>query len=227
MQAIYVGRGLDAELAAQVATQLMDHDALGAHARDELGISEIMTARPVQAALASAATFSVGAALPLLVVVLVPASALMWTVSGSSLFFLALLGSLSARTGGPPMITAAVARHLLGRTGHGAHRRGRRVVRRGCLARGAGYLLLEAGLHLQHRLGALQACRQSGDSLLRVKVSEQRGLAAVGLDQDIATALQPGFLPLRAGAQSFQPRQGGFKMALCHFQIDCRQAERG
>ena len=108
MQAIYVGRGLDPELASQVATQLMAHDALGAHARDELGISEMLTARPVQAAMASAATFSVGAALPLIVVVLVPASALMWTVSGSSLLFLALLGSLSARTGGSAMATAAL-----------------------------------------------------------------------------------------------------------------------
>jgi vacuolar iron transporter family protein len=108
MQAIYVGRGLDPELASQVASQLMRHDALGAHARDELGISEMLTARPVQAAMASAATFSVGAALPLIVVVLVPASALMWVVSGSSLFFLAVLGSLSARTGGASMGTAAL-----------------------------------------------------------------------------------------------------------------------
>jgi len=108
MQAIYVSRGLDSELASQVATQLMAHDALGAHARDELGISEMLTARPVQAAMASAATFSVGAALPLIVVVLVPATVLMWTVSGSSLLFLALLGSLSARTGGSSMTTAAL-----------------------------------------------------------------------------------------------------------------------
>lgn len=108
MTAIYVGRGLDPQLAAQVASQLMSHDALGAHARDELGISETLTARPVQAAMASAATFAVGAALPLLVVVLVPMSALTWAVSGSSLFFLALLGSLAARTGGASVITAAL-----------------------------------------------------------------------------------------------------------------------
>ena len=107
MTAIYVGRGLDAKLAAEVATQLMAHDALGAHARDELGISEMLTARPVQAALASAATFSVGAALPLLVVLLVPASMLMWAVAGSSLLFLALLGALSGRAGGAPVATAA------------------------------------------------------------------------------------------------------------------------
>ena len=78
LAAIYVGRGLDASLADQVATQLMTKDALAAHARDELGISDILTARPVQAALASAATFAVGAALPLLVVLMVPASALLW-----------------------------------------------------------------------------------------------------------------------------------------------------
>ena len=104
---IYVGRGLDTELASNVATQLMAHDALGAHGRDELGISDTMTARPVQAALASAGTFSIGAVLPLLIVLLVPVSALMWTVSGSSLLFLALLGSLAARAGGASVITAA------------------------------------------------------------------------------------------------------------------------
>jgi vacuolar iron transporter family protein len=107
LAAIYVGRGLDAELASRVATQLMAHDALGAHGRDELGISDTLTARPVQAALASAGTFSVGAVLPLVVVLLVPVSALMWTVSGSSLLFLALLGSLAARAGGASAIAAA------------------------------------------------------------------------------------------------------------------------
>ncbi len=108
LAAIYVKRGLDAELAGQVATQLMAKDALGAHARDELGISETLTARPVQAALASAGTFSVGAAMPILLVVLVPTSALVWAVSGSSLFFLALLGSLAARAGGSSVWRAAV-----------------------------------------------------------------------------------------------------------------------
>jgi len=113
LSAIYVGRGLDTGLAAEVSTQLMKHDALGAHARDELGISEMLTARPVQAALASAGTFSVGAALPLLVVLLVPVSVvsvsgLMWAVSVSSLFFLALLGSLAARAGGAPVMTSAI-----------------------------------------------------------------------------------------------------------------------
>ncbi len=105
---IYVERGLDAGLASTVATQLMARDALSAHARDELGISDASAARPVQAALASAVTFSVGAALPLLVVLLVPLSALMWAVSGSSLLFLALLGSLAARAGGASIIAAAV-----------------------------------------------------------------------------------------------------------------------
>jgi VIT1/CCC1 family predicted Fe2+/Mn2+ transporter len=108
MTAIYVGRGLDAGLASNVATQLMEHDALGAHGRDELGISETSTAKPVQAAMASAVTFSVGAALPLLIVLLVPGSTLMWAVSGSSLVFLALLGSLAARLGGASVMTAAV-----------------------------------------------------------------------------------------------------------------------
>ncbi len=103
LAAIYVARGLEAELAKQVATQLMAKDALGAHARDELGISDTLSARPVQAAFASAGTFTVGAALPLLLVLVVPISQLVWVVSGSSLFFLALLGALAARAGGSPM----------------------------------------------------------------------------------------------------------------------------
>lgn len=106
---IYVKRGLDKALATEVATQLMRHDALGAHARDELGISDTLAARPVQAALASAATFAVGAVLPLLVVLLAPASAILWAVAVSSLLFLALLGALSGRAGGAPM-GAATAR---------------------------------------------------------------------------------------------------------------------
>lgn len=107
LAAIYVARGLDTGLASTVASQLMAHDALGAHSRDELGISDTWTARPVQAALASAGTFSVGAVLPLLIVLLVPSSTLMWAVSGSSLFFLALLGALAGRAGGASMVTAA------------------------------------------------------------------------------------------------------------------------
>lgn len=107
MTAIYEARGLDQQLAAQVATQLMAYDALGSHAREELGISEQLTARPVQAGLASAGSFSIGAALPLAVAYLVPSASLMWAVSGSSLLFLALLGSVSARTGGSPMLVAA------------------------------------------------------------------------------------------------------------------------
>ena len=109
LAAIYVARGLDADLANQVARQLMAKDALGAHARDELGISDTLSARPVQAALASAVTFAVGAALPLLLVLVVPRPALVWTVSGSSLLFLALLGSLAARAGGSP-VWSSVAR---------------------------------------------------------------------------------------------------------------------
>ncbi len=105
---IYVGRGLTPALAREVATQLMAHDALGAHARDELGITETLSARPVQAALVSAVTFAVGAALPLLVVYLTPPPALIPAVVAGSLAFLALLGSLAARTGGArPLVGAA------------------------------------------------------------------------------------------------------------------------
>jgi VIT1/CCC1 family predicted Fe2+/Mn2+ transporter len=100
LAAIYAARGLDAELANQVASQLMAKDALGAHARDELGISDTLSARPLQAAFASAGTFAVGAAMPLLLVLVVPRSALIWTISSSTLFFLALLGALAARAGG-------------------------------------------------------------------------------------------------------------------------------
>ena len=102
LMAIYAKRGLDETLASSVATQLMQHDALGAHSRDELGISDTLTAKPVQAALASAGMFAVGAALPLLMILLLPASVLMWGVAGSSLVFLALLGLLAARAGGSP-----------------------------------------------------------------------------------------------------------------------------
>lgn len=97
---IYVGRGLTPALAREVAVQLMAKDALGAHARDELGISEITTARPVQAALASAATFAVGALLPLIVVTLSPAANMIIPVGVASLFFLAALGAAGARAGG-------------------------------------------------------------------------------------------------------------------------------
>jgi len=108
LAAIYVTRGLDAQLANQVATQLMTKDALGAHARDELGISDTLSARPVQAALASAGSFAVGAAMPLLLALVVPRSALVWAISGSSLFFLALLGALAARAGGSPVWRATL-----------------------------------------------------------------------------------------------------------------------
>ena len=97
---IYIERGVDKSLARQVAQQLMAKDALAAHARDELGISEITTARPVQAALASAATFSTGASMPLLMVILSPTHALVPLVSVASLGFLALLGAIGAKAGG-------------------------------------------------------------------------------------------------------------------------------
>lgn len=105
---IYVKRGVEQGLARQVAQQLMAKDALAAHARDELGMSEITTARPVQAALTSAAMFSTGAAMPLLMVVLSPASALIPVVSAASLGFLALLGAIGARTGGANIVRATV-----------------------------------------------------------------------------------------------------------------------
>lgn len=108
LTAIYVRRGLDEALASTVATQLMTHDALAAHARDELGISDTLAARPVQAALASAGTFAAGAFLPLLMVLLLPASALMWGLAASSLLFLALLGVIAARAGGAPLFVSAV-----------------------------------------------------------------------------------------------------------------------
>lgn len=97
---IYIERGLDADLAYKVAEQLMAKDALGAHARDEIGISEITTARPIQAAFASAASFAVGAFLPLFVVFVAPLDTLVWAVSIASLLFLALLGAIAAKTGG-------------------------------------------------------------------------------------------------------------------------------
>lgn len=104
LAAIYVKRGLELSLADQVAEQLMAKNALAAHTRDELGISETISARPVQAALTSAITFAVGAALPLLVVVIAPAIGLGLLVAGTSLFFLALLGGLAAYTGGAPIL---------------------------------------------------------------------------------------------------------------------------
>jgi len=108
LAAIYVHRGLDAALAKQVAQQLMAHDALGAHARDELGISETLSARPIQAAITSAASFATGAAMPLLAVALVGESAMIPVVTGISLMFLALLGGLAARVGGADVTKGAL-----------------------------------------------------------------------------------------------------------------------
>jgi vacuolar iron transporter family protein len=107
LTAIYVRRGLEQKLARQVAQQLMAHDALGAHARDELGISEITVARPLQAAFASAASFAAGAALPLIVTALAPSNILIALVSVTSLVFLAVLGAVAARAGGASMMTGA------------------------------------------------------------------------------------------------------------------------
>ena len=108
LSGIYVQRGLDESLARQVAEQLMAHDALSAHARDELGISEAMAARPVQAALASAATFAAGAAMPLVAALLSPEKLIVFIVSMTSLGFLVVLGGLSAYAGGAPMARAMV-----------------------------------------------------------------------------------------------------------------------
>ena len=108
LKEIYVRRGLDEPLAGQVADQLMKHDALGAHARDELGITEASTARPVQAAMASAASFAVGAALPLVMAVITPEKRISLVVAATSLVFLAVLGAVSAVTGGAPVIRAVV-----------------------------------------------------------------------------------------------------------------------
>ncbi len=107
LAALYVARGVDPELAQRVALQMMAHDALGAHARDELGISDAASARPVQAALASAASFAAGATLPLAVTALAPASALIPWVSATSLVFLALLGALAAGAGGADPLAGA------------------------------------------------------------------------------------------------------------------------
>jgi VIT1/CCC1 family predicted Fe2+/Mn2+ transporter len=105
---IYIKRGLESSLAKQVAEQLMAHDALGAHARDELGISDITAARPIQAAFASAASFAIGAALPLLVVLAAPENMIVPVVFVTALLFLALLGYVSARAGGSGILRAVL-----------------------------------------------------------------------------------------------------------------------
>jgi VIT1/CCC1 family predicted Fe2+/Mn2+ transporter len=101
-------RGLDKDLASEVARQLMEHDALGAHARDELGLSEPQKARPIQAAVASAASFSVGAALPVLLAAVVPMNYMIIIVAIASLLFLGTLGAVAARAGGSSMLTGTV-----------------------------------------------------------------------------------------------------------------------
>jgi vacuolar iron transporter family protein len=108
LAAIYVARGLDPSLAKQVAQQLMAHDALGTHARDELGMSDALAARPIQAALASAGSFAAGAAMPILVTAIAPLATLIPLVSGTSLVFLALLGGFAARVGGAGVTIGAI-----------------------------------------------------------------------------------------------------------------------
>jgi len=105
---IYIRRGLQPELADEVAAQLMKHDALGAHARDELGITEVLAANPIQAAMASAASFAVGASFPLLLVLLAPPTLLLSIIYGATLIFLAILGAISGWTGGSSPIKAAI-----------------------------------------------------------------------------------------------------------------------
>lgn len=114
LASIYAARGLAPELATQVAEQLMAHDALAAHARDELGMSTTLTARPLQAALTSAASFGVGAALPVLMALAVPAGMVLPLVTGGSLLLLAGLGALAASTGGAPVFRASVRVAVLG-----------------------------------------------------------------------------------------------------------------
>ena len=105
---IYVGRGLTPDLAAHVADQLTAHDALGAHARDELGLSDVMRARPIQAALSSAAAFAAGALPPVLLVVVLPLAQIAWAVTVLSLVLLLVLGAVAARLGGAPLVRGAV-----------------------------------------------------------------------------------------------------------------------
>ena len=108
LTAVYTKRGVAPDLARQVAAQMMAKDALGAHARDELGISEVTTARPIQAAVTSALTFSLGAVAPLITAIVVPATAVVASVSAASILFLALLGAVGARAGGAPVVKAVV-----------------------------------------------------------------------------------------------------------------------
>jgi len=113
LTAIYMGRGLDPTLAQQVTEQLMAHDAIGTHARDELGISEVLRARPVQAAFASAGSFAVGAVMPLIVSALAP-EPLIVIVAGTSLMVLTLLGAVAARAGGAPIVPSVIRITLWG-----------------------------------------------------------------------------------------------------------------
>lgn len=117
---IYMRRGLDRELATRVATQLMTHDALGAHARDELGISDTLAAKPVQAAFTSAATFAVGAIFPLIMVLLFSDAVLIWGIAGSAFLFLVLLGLLAARTGNAPVMLSVLRVSFWGAMAMGA-----------------------------------------------------------------------------------------------------------
>jgi hypothetical protein len=129
---MYVGRGLDPALAARVADQLMTHDALGAHARDELGFTPTLEARPIQAALASGASFTIGAATPLIVTVLAPETSLLYAVAVASLFVLAALGALAAWAGGARIARGALRVTFWGALAMGVTA-GAGALRHGCI----------------------------------------------------------------------------------------------
>ena len=131
LAAIYVSRGLEPSLAKKVAQQLMAHDPLEAHARDELGITKTQRARPLQAALASAGSFAIGAGLPLLVTAMVPERTLIYLVSGTSLVFLALLGGVAAQVGGASIATGAMRVTFWGALAMAHHDRRRGALRAG------------------------------------------------------------------------------------------------
>ena len=145
LAAIYVGRGLDPSLAKQVAEQLMAHDAIGAHARDELGISETLRARPIQAAFASAASFAVGAAMPLLVTALAPEASLIILVSRNFTVLPRAFGCVGRARGRRECYVERNTRHVLGCTRHGDHRRRRGLVRNRCVRGPTKYDVLKAG----------------------------------------------------------------------------------
>ena len=188
MTAIYVARGLTPELAQQVSAQLMAHDALGAHARDELQVSTALAARPVQAALTSAASFAVGAALPLAVAVVSPASSLLYAVAGSALVFFGIargLGCTHRRRGDGG---GRLACDFLGRTGHGDHGGG--------WARGLGRRCKGAGVRGRKRPPTIQSLSAStfrtGHEYLNQIFEQNRLTGAISQRDPFALSLSKG-----------------------------------